>query len=264
MRVLGDATLPVRGLIAAGAVGDSRWLLSPTRCRGRARRPAPVLFGAAQQGGVGGRALEVQVRLVFPGEPDAAERLDGVGGDAANAAEHVACAMLAASAGSSEPSVSAQTAWYAVERACSRSTSMSASRCLTAWNEPMGLPNCSRFLAYSTATSSMCCAAPTCSTASSAAPTCRAWVMTRSASSGPATKRAGASDSVDHGLRPGQVHGEQRGPLDPRSGGVDGVERDAVGSDGGHQQVVGAPASTTWSTRVQPTSCSSLRSGRTE
>ena len=42
--------------------------------------------------------------------------------------------------------VSAHTAWYAAERACSRSTSRSASLCLTAWNDPIGLPNCSRDL----------------------------------------------------------------------------------------------------------------------
>ena len=47
----------------------------------------------------------------FPGEPDAAVHLDGVRRDpGANAAEHVACAILAASAGSSEPFVNAHTA----------------------------------------------------------------------------------------------------------------------------------------------------------
>ena len=55
----------------------------PTRCRAPARRPATrCCSAAAQQRGVGGRALEVQVRLVFPGEPDAAVHLDGVGRDA--------------------------------------------------------------------------------------------------------------------------------------------------------------------------------------
>ena len=73
---------------------------------------------------------------------------------------------------------------------------MSASLCLMAWNEPIWRPNCSRDLAYSTDRSSRCCAAPTCSTASNAAPTCRAWVITRSASSGPASSRAGAPSST--------------------------------------------------------------------
>ncbi len=44
--------------------------------------PATVLFGAAQQDGVGGGAFEVQLRPVLPGEPDAAVHLNGVGGNA--------------------------------------------------------------------------------------------------------------------------------------------------------------------------------------
>ena len=70
---------------------------------------------------------------------------------------------------------------------------MSASLCLIAWNEPICRPNCRRDFAYSTDRSSRCWAAPTCSTANSAEPTCSAWVITRSASCGPASNRAGAS-----------------------------------------------------------------------
>ena len=70
-----------------------------------------MLLGAAKQGGVGGGPLEVQVRLVLPGEADAAVHLDRVRGDPAERRRAVACAMLTASAGSSEPSDSAHTAW---------------------------------------------------------------------------------------------------------------------------------------------------------
>ncbi len=42
-----------------------------------------MLLGGAKQCRVGGRPLEVQVRLVFPREPDSAEHLDGVARDAA-------------------------------------------------------------------------------------------------------------------------------------------------------------------------------------
>src|SRR5580658_652734 len=51
---------------------------------------------------------------------------------------------------------------------------MSAQRCCTAWNCPMGLPNCLRALAYSTAISMMRCMPPTISATS-------ATVATRSA-----------------------------------------------------------------------------------
>ena len=38
---------------------------------------------------------------------------------------------------------------------------MSANLCLIAWNEPIGTPNCSRSLAYSSVMSKICCAVPT-------------------------------------------------------------------------------------------------------
>ena len=46
---------------------------------------------------------------------------------------------------------------------------MSAHLCLIAWNEPIGRPNCTRTLAYSTAISRTFCAPPTCSAASATA-----------------------------------------------------------------------------------------------
>ena len=51
----------------------------------------------------------------------------------------------------------------------STSTRASASMCLTAWNDPMGLPNCTRSLAYSTVMDSTRSAAPSISALASVA-----------------------------------------------------------------------------------------------
>ena len=61
-------------------------------------------------------------------------------------------------------------AQYTVERMPSTSTSMSAQRCLTAWNDPIGRPNCTRSFAYSTAISSARAAPPSKSAAAKVAP----------------------------------------------------------------------------------------------
>ena len=55
-------------------------------------------------------------------------------------------------------------------RASSTRTYMSASRCLTAWNEPIGTPNWCRSSAYADATSSAPCATPTSCAAASTVP----------------------------------------------------------------------------------------------
>ena len=47
-----------------------------------------------------------------------------------------------------------------------------------AWNEPIGRPNCTRTLAYSTAISSTFCAPPTCSAASATAAKSNTWLNT--------------------------------------------------------------------------------------
>ena len=52
----------------------------------------------------------------------------------------------------------------------STSTSMSAQRCFTAWNDPIGRPNCTRSFAYSTAISSARAAPPSISSAVAVAP----------------------------------------------------------------------------------------------
>src|SRR5438445_553097 len=64
-----------------------------------------------------------------------------------------AAALAVATASSRRLSSSAivRAAKYAVARAFSRATSMSANLCLIAWNEPVGTPNCPRCLAWSRA-----------------------------------------------------------------------------------------------------------------
>ena len=63
-----------------------------------------------------------------------------------NASEQYAFAMCAA-APNCGPSGASSTAQAATDRADSTSSSMSAHRCRTAWNEPIGRPNCIRSLA---------------------------------------------------------------------------------------------------------------------
>ena len=49
-----------------------------------------------------------------------------------------------------------------VSRTASTSMNASASRCATAWNEPIGRPNCTRFRAYSAVSSSARSMTPAC------------------------------------------------------------------------------------------------------
>ena len=96
---------------------------------------------ARQQLQVGDGALEVQVRVVLPGEPDAAERLHALLGAARAAGSATEPAMHAARRApplGSAPSSSlhADAASQATAAHCSTATSMSASACLTAWNCP--------------------------------------------------------------------------------------------------------------------------------
>lgn len=64
----------------------------------------------------------------------------------ANASGTTAPATAAASA-CSVPSSASRAASQAAARACSSESRRSAQRCLTAWNWPMGRPNCSRTFA---------------------------------------------------------------------------------------------------------------------
>ncbi len=66
-----------------------------------------------------------------------------------DASEHQILAVDAATDASGSPAPMHHAAQYTVERMPSTSTSMSAQRCFTAWNDPIGRPNCTRSLAYS-------------------------------------------------------------------------------------------------------------------
>src|SRR5918996_1567589 len=72
-----------------------------------------------------------------------------------------ALAMLATSPASSRSSCTARAAAVRTALLASTSKLVSASRCLIAWNEPIGRPNAVRFLAYSTVSEKMWSIAPT-------------------------------------------------------------------------------------------------------
>jgi len=68
-----------------------------------------------------------------------------------NASEQHAFATLARVARSQSSWLAAHAAYIAADFAASAETYSSAQRCLMAWNDPIGRPNCRRCLAYSTA-----------------------------------------------------------------------------------------------------------------
>ena len=85
-----------------------------------------------------------------------------------------------------------QAASHAAAVTASAVSSISAQRCLIAWNDPIGLPNCSRTLAYSTAVSRHQRATPEASAAASVTAVRR----TRSSAAG-----RGASRTAGHSKR---------------------------------------------------------------
>ena len=99
---------------------------------------------------------------MLPGEADAAEDLDALLGAVRGRLERRRRRRCARSGGDraavvgvapSASSLQAAAASQATAAHCSTATSMSASACLTAWNWPIGRPNCTRTLAYSDAVS---------------------------------------------------------------------------------------------------------------
>ena len=117
-----------------------------------------VVGGPAEAGGEHDRAPVVDVGVVLPGEADAAVHLDAVlravlrgdggqrGGDRGGELESAVVARRRASS-------MARAASHTAAVARSVSAIMPAHLCLMAWNWPIGLPNCSRILAYSDAVS---------------------------------------------------------------------------------------------------------------
>ena len=92
------------------------------------------------------------------------------------------------------PGASSQAACHMVSRTASTSTKASASRCVTAWNEPIGRPNATRLFAYSAVSSSARSITPDCTAHS---PTV-ARATSQSATSAPAHRRRAP------GRRPGR------------------------------------------------------------
>ena len=130
---------------------------------------------AAEQLAQRHRPAQVEVGVVLPREADAAEHLDAVLGDVR---ERIGRDGAGRSRGErhlggvavGRPS-SASAASHAAPRACSTATSMSAQRCFTPWNCPIGRPNCSRTVAYSAAVSTHHAAPPAASAATRVAVT---------------------------------------------------------------------------------------------
>ena len=93
------------------------------------------------------RALEDQLRVVLPGDRDAAVQLDGLGRELGQGIGAVGLRDVGELAGvRRRRSTAAYDAAHDAERDISTSTSRSAIRCLSAWKEPMGRPNCTRSL----------------------------------------------------------------------------------------------------------------------
>ncbi len=116
-------------------------------------------------------ATQIQMRVVLPGDADAAEHLDAVLGvglgelDARGRRDGGGDRQLrfVGSVGGAGAASAAATA------TCSERSSISAHMCLTAWKLPIGLPNCSRTFAYSVAVCSVHRANPAASAASTVA-----------------------------------------------------------------------------------------------
>ena len=120
---------------------------------GAARQAGRRSLGTSGQRGHRGaqrdRPAKVQVRVVLEGEADAAEHLDAVLGDGHGAVERHRCGDIGGEVRllrrwSGRAAAPASHATAATDSVVS---SISAHRCLTAWNEPIGAPNCSRTLA---------------------------------------------------------------------------------------------------------------------
>src|ERR1700683_3232015 len=116
---------------------------------------------------------------------------------------------------------------------------MSAHLCFMAWEVPIGLPNWTRTLAYSTAMSRTRWAPPTCSAARATA--ARSSIFDTAAHPAPSlpTRRGGGVGEGQFGLLAGLVHGGQRGGLEAGGARLDGEHRDAGGRAGGDQHQAG-------------------------
>ena len=103
---------------------------------------------------------EEELHVVLLGEADAAVDLVAEAATRRQASLTQAFAMDT-SRSHSRPSLRRQAAWYVMNREPSTSVAMLAQWCWMAWKLPMGRPNCTLFLAYSTAISRTCWELPT-------------------------------------------------------------------------------------------------------
>ena len=145
--------------------------------QGQAGGLGPQRCGAPDQLTEGGGPAEMDVGVVLPGEAHAAEDLDGPLGRLHVAVEGQGGGQLhgqsARRAWTSPPGPEPRPPGHSASKTeaasqvaatpCSTETSMSASRCLTPWNWPMGRPNCWRVRACSAAVSRHQRAPPTAS-----------------------------------------------------------------------------------------------------
>ena len=156
----GALRLPAAGRPRAGA-SRRRARAAPTRtCHARRR---------AEQRPRRHRAPEVHVRVVLPGEADAAERLHAVLRGLEEAVDRRATRRPRAANASVSASPTARAASHVAARASSVRATMLAQRCFTPWNCPIGRPNWRRSFAYSARSSTHHCDPPTASAANSTA-----------------------------------------------------------------------------------------------
>ena len=166
-RVPAEPSLVVLAAVGIAAL-VARWWPEPASGRGRGRRirraesstivgellelidrAAGVVLEAEQ-------ALVEQVDVVLPGEADAAEHLDRAGARPRRASRPRTPGPWSRRGGArpGRRHRTPSTRSTRDARASSTARSMSAHRCCTAWNVPIGTSNCRRSLAYSTASSS--------------------------------------------------------------------------------------------------------------
>ena len=169
---------------------------SPPSARVGGARPATARRRRAA-GASAHRAPEVQVRVVLPGEPDAAEHLDAVlRASRRTASSASAAAAAAASGGVVRRRRAARAASHAAARASSVRASMSAHCASRPGTGRSGGRTAPAPCAYSDAVSTHHCATPTLSAANTVAARSR----TRSAST-PSSRRARYHGVVDCALR---------------------------------------------------------------
>ena len=145
---------PRRGSARRGRRGrrsTSRRTPATARPASRAAAASRVAEQAAQRQ----RAAQVEVGVVLEGEADPAEHLDAGLGDLDRPVEARRCGDVGGEGPLLVvvPGGRATATSHAAAVTDSAVSSISAHRCLTAWKPPIGLPNCSRTFAYSTAVS---------------------------------------------------------------------------------------------------------------